>query len=97
MKEFSVQRLRNITTGKLHTKMEDIYEDLGWITGVSGPFTHMLPGLMQACLPFLHTYAKDSRLWNDKFDPDHSGTIKIPKPTPEERRVMREIYERYST
>ena len=30
-----IQRLRNLTTGRLHTQMTDIYMDLDYLTGQS--------------------------------------------------------------
>ena len=35
----NIQRLRNLTTGRLHTEMGHIYEDLGIITGETGLMT----------------------------------------------------------
>ena len=35
-KQMDIQRLRNLTTGRLHTKMDHIHEDLGFIVGDDG-------------------------------------------------------------
>lgn len=87
-----IQRLRNLTTGRLHTKMEHIYEDLGIITGESGLMTHMLPRAMRACEPWLREKIEDARFWDEKYDVTHTGDFELPEPTSEERRVMFENY-----
>lgn len=71
-----IQRVRNLTTEYLHTKMADIYEDLERITGHAF-FTHQLPNAARALEPFLRVRIPDSRFWDDQFDPTHVGTIEI--------------------
>jgi len=46
-----IQRLRNLTTRRLHTSMEHIYEDLGFIVGDDGLMTHIPPRCMEAIQP----------------------------------------------
>lgn len=84
------QRLRNLTTGKLHTKMAHIYEDLELITGQqSGSFlTHQLPQVLDAVLPWLKEKVTDQRFWDSKYDPDHTGKFKLPKSTRQEQLDM---------
>lgn len=57
----TAQRLRNLTTGRLHTEMDDIYADLEMITGESGLMTHMLPGALRCVTPWLHGCKLDER------------------------------------
>lgn len=87
-----IQRLRNLTTGRLHTKMEHIYEDLGTITGESGLMTHMLPRVMRAVEPWLREHVTDSRFWDNEYDTTHIGTLELPMPTEYDRKVMFERY-----
>ena len=87
-----VQRLRNLTTRRLHTEVGHIYEDLEWITGESGLFTHMLPRATEAVTPWLKSVIKDSRFWDDQYDTSHTGEVDLPEPTPAERKQMWEIY-----
>lgn len=87
------QRLRNLTTGRLHTEMGDIYEDLETLTGEKGLMTHMIPNVMRAVEPWLKENVKDERLWDGSFDQSHEGETEIPDPTEEERK---EIFKRYS-
>ena len=90
--EIDVQRLRNLTTGRLHTEMGCIYEDLGLITGQQGLMTHMLPRAAKAIQPWLKEHVKDARFWEDKHDTSHVGTIELPDPTEEDRQAMEDRY-----
>jgi hypothetical protein len=84
----NIQRLRNLTTGKLHTEMGHIYEDLEWLTGQRGLMTHMLPRVLDAVMPWLRQHATCQRLWDGAYDPAHSGDFALPEPTAEDRAAM---------
>lgn len=86
------QRLRNLTTGRLHTEMGHIYEDLGIITGEDGLMTHMLPRANEACKPWLKQHVTNPRFWDDAYDPTHTGETELPTPSAEDRRAMFERY-----
>lgn len=87
-----IQRLRNLTTGILHTKMAHIYEDLEDITGEKGLMTHMLPRAASAVEPWLREHVTDERFWNGKFDTANTGEIDVPTPTSGERNLMFERF-----
>ena len=87
-----IQRLRNLTTGILHTDIGCVYEDLGMLIGINGLMTHMLPRAMNAVEPWLREKVVDPSFWDDKYDPDHSGDYDLPGPTEEDRRLMLERY-----
>lgn len=87
-----IQRLRNLTTGRLHTDIAHVYEDLGWITGEAGLMTHMLPRAIRAVQPWLRKFVTGDRFWEDKHDPTHTGEIELPMPTDEDRAEMFELY-----
>jgi len=89
---WNTQRLRNLTTGRLHTEMQHIYEDLELITGKSGLMTHMLPRMSRAVDPWLRQLVTDPRFWDDKYDPLHVGEYPLPEPTAEDRKAMIERY-----
>tara|TARA_R110000868_G_scaffold411211_1_gene702392 strand:- start:1244 stop:1645 length:402 start_codon:yes stop_codon:yes gene_type:complete len=88
----SAQRLRNLTTGRLHTDIGCIYEDLGTITGETGLMTHMLPRAMRAVEPWLRQHVTDARFWDGAFDQTHTGEIELPTPTDADRKAMFERY-----
>lgn len=87
-----IQRLRNLTTQRLHTDMVHIYEDIGAITGQDELMTHMLPRAMRAVEPWLRQHVKDMRFWDGELDQTHTGEFAIPEPTDEDRE---EMFERY--
>lgn len=80
-----IQRLRNLTTGRLHTKMEDIYEDLETVIG-EALMTHMLPRAIRAIEPWLREHVKDQRFWDGEYDPSHQGEFELPEATEQDRR-----------
>lgn len=87
-----IQRLRNLTTGRLHTEMGHIYEDLGIITGETGLMTHMLPRACNAVEPWLREHVTDEQFWNGEFDQTHTGDFPLPEPTADDRAAMFERY-----
>ena len=87
-----IQRLRNLTTGRLHTEIGHYYEDLETITGASGLMTHMLPRVMRAVEPWLREHITDARFWDGNYDPSHVGDVELPESTEEERIAMFERY-----
>lgn len=87
-----IQRLRNLTTGRLHTNIGHVYEDLGVITGQAGLMTHMLPRAMRACEPWLREHVSDPRFWDGEYDTTHTGSVELPTPTDADRAAMFELY-----
>ena len=85
------QRLRTLTTGKLHTDISYVYEDLEAITGQS-VMTHMIPNMMKAVRPWLVKHVPDPCFWNNIYDPIHIGDYPLPIPTDEECQAMRDLY-----
>jgi hypothetical protein len=86
------QRLRNLTTGLLHTDIGHVYQDLEWITGQPGLMTHMLPRALDSILPWLHKHVRDERFWDDTYNPNHTGEFELPEPDAADRQMMKEIY-----
>lgn len=72
-----IQRVRNLTTGILHTKMEHLYEDIEFITKSPGIMTHHLGPASQALDPYLRAQLPDPRFWNGEFDLMHTGDVEI--------------------
>jgi hypothetical protein len=91
-RSIDIQRLRNLTTGRLHTDIGCFYEDLGWITGQPGLMTHMLPRAMRSAEPWLREHVTDPRFWDDEFDQTHTGEIQLPEPSQADRDAMTERY-----
>ena len=72
-----IQRLRNLTTDKLHTEISHVYEDLVFLTGELGIMTHQIPNALIAIKPYLRDKVKDPRFWDGQFDITHVGEIDI--------------------
>lgn len=87
-----IQRLRNLTTGKLHTEMQHIYEDLGKLSGEDNLMTHMLPRMLDVINPWLKDQIKDSRFWNDAYDKTHLGDVYLRETTNEEKKEFVELF-----
>ncbi len=88
----NIQRLRNLTTGRLHTEVGHIYEDLEIITGESGLMTHMLPRANRAVEPWLREHVTDPRFWDGEYDTSHTGELELPTPSEADREAMFERY-----
>lgn len=88
-----VQRLRNLTTHRLHTEMQHIYEDLELLTGEGGIMTHMIPRVMQAVEPWLRENVTNPRFWDGEYDRSHVGEFNLPVPSQEARK---EMFERFA-
>lgn len=71
------QRLRNLTTGILHTEIGHVYQDLGYLTGDDGLMTHMLPRVIRAIEPWLREQISDPRFWDGQFDQTHTGDFPL--------------------
>ena len=87
-----IQKLRNLTTGLLHTEMGHIYEDIALITGESGVMTHQLPNACRAMEPYLREKVTDARFWDDEYDPTHTGEIDVPPMDEEAKKAMWKRY-----
>ena len=89
----NIQRLRNLTTGRLHTQIDHVYEDLGPLIGEKGLMTHMLPRAMDAVEPWLRKHVTDAKFWDNEHDPSHVGDYPLPKPSEEDRVAMFALYQ----
>ena len=87
-----IQRLRNLTTGRLHTEIGHIYEDLETITGERGLMTHMLPRAARAVEPWLREHVTEKRFWDGEYDTTHTGEYALPEPTADDRTAMLDRY-----
>lgn len=88
----NIQRLRNLTTGILHTEIAHVYEDLEYIIGETGLMTHMLPNVMRAVEPWLREQVTDPRFWEERLDVDHQGEHELRPMTAEESAAALQRY-----
>lgn len=87
-----IQRLRNLTTGRLHTDIGHVYEDIEEITWAYGLMTHQLPAVLRAVNPWLRANVRDKRFWDGEHDTEHVGEYDLPEPTDNDREAMLERY-----
>lgn len=80
------QRIRNLTTGILHTEVGHVYEDIELITGAHGIMTHQIPQAIQAMSGWLASQIKDSKFHESIFDPEHTGDMDLQTMNEEERQ-----------
>lgn len=90
-----IQRVRNLTTDLLHTKIEHVYEDIEYIVGEKGIMTHMLPNANKALKKFLESRLNDPKFWDGKFDVNHVGEVDMKPLTEEEKKEFWDIYASY--
>jgi len=92
-----IQRLRNLTTGRLHTQMSDIYEDIAFLLGEEGIAfllgeegirTRHIPSAFRALEPWLRSVVSEPRFWDRKYDPKHQGSYVIEPMSTEERAAF---------
>ena len=89
----NIQRLRNLTTGRLHTEMRHMYQDLELLTGIKGLTIFMLPRALESCEPWLRDKVKDQRFWDGKYDKTHVGDFNIYSAnTKEKKAIQRSIH-----
>lgn len=82
------QRLRNLTTGILHTEIVHVYHDIELLSGETGIMTHMLPRVIKAMEPWLRSVITDERFWDGKFDQSHTGELSITTMDSKEKAEM---------
>ena len=87
-----IQRLRNLTTGILHTEISHFYEDIEFLTNMEGVMTHMIPNVIKAMHPWLLGKVNDARYWDGKYDPDHEGEYEIEPMNANEQKLVLKRY-----
>lgn len=88
-----IQRLRNLTTGRLHTEIGHVYQDIEFFTGERGVMTHMLPRACRALDSYLREVLADNpRLFDGAYDVTHVGEIEMQPMGAEERAAFWERY-----
>lgn len=90
-------KLRNMTTGILHTNIGDVYEFLEKYLGAEGIMTHQIPSACRALEPFLK--AKLSEEWFTKvWEKDGlDEPAQITDLTQEEKKIFWESYGEFAS
>lgn len=86
----SNQRIRNLTTGILHTDLNDVLTDLKKICGpgMTSPLSIELS--RKAVLPWLRAQGLDDRFWIKRRDTTHTGSTRLTIPTASDRAEIKD-------
>lgn len=88
--------LRNMTTGILHTKIDDVYIFLEKYLGADGIMTHQIPSACRALEPFLKTKLS-SEWFNKVWEKENLDIeVEVPDMTEDELRSFWISYENYA-
>ena len=87
-KTMDIQRLRNLTTGKMHTNINNIKDDITFFVGRGVDSTFLLSRVNDRLIPHLREKLKDEKFWNGKYDPEHTGTIEVSPLTSDEQMIL---------
>lgn len=86
--KFKTQRIRNLTTGIVHTKLVDMYLDIDRITG-SPIVTGRLGIALAELRPWLRKHIPDQQYWNVRRDLSHCGEVEIPAMSDNDKEQFR--------
>jgi hypothetical protein len=92
----TVGKLRNITTGILHTNIGDVYKFIEDYTGEQGIMTHQLPSACEALTPILKRKLIKrwfEPVWQKEFLDDE---VEVPDMTEEEKQEYWKSYGEHS-
>lgn len=90
--KISNQRLRNLTTGRMHTSLADIQFDIEALVGTDGLFIHQIPAAYTALLPWLKERVTEARFWDGAYDLSHDGETEIEPMNEEEQKAFWKSY-----
>lgn len=82
-----IQRIRNLTTGIIHTKREHVQEDFEFLVGHEIPET-LLPEVAAAIMPWFRERLTNLRFFDGILDLDHTGEVEIDPMTKPEREAL---------
>lgn len=89
-------KLRNITTGILHTNIDDVYSFIEDYTGEEGIMTHHLPSAAQALNPILRTKLPEEWFTNEWIKEGLDEPIELTDLTKEEKEQFWESFGEYA-
>lgn len=88
----TVGKLRNITTGILHTSIGDVYEFLEQYTGAEGIMTHQIPSACRALEPIIKNKLPESWFVKEWIKVGLEAETDCPDMSENERKQFWESY-----
>lgn len=73
----------------LHTEVSHIYQDIEFLTGMTGLMTHQIPNALRALELWLREKVPDSIFWNGEYMPALDGDFAIEPMTENEREEFK--------
>jgi hypothetical protein len=92
----TVGKLRNITTGILHTAIGDVYEFLEEYLDAKGIMTHQLPSACRALEPILKSKLPETWFVKEWVKAGLDVEAECPDLTEDEKKVFWESYEEHA-
>lgn len=86
-------KLRNVTTGILHTSMDDVYKFFEEYLGSDGIMTHHIPSAQDALLPILKTKLTEEWFDHSWLKENLDETIELPELTADEKETFWKAFE----
>ena len=93
----TIGKLRNITTGILHTDMDDVYEFFEQYLNEKGIYTHHLPSAGKAILPILKKKLPAEWFSKDYIITGLNEEAEVPDMTEEEKKEFWFSFGKYSS
>lgn len=90
-------KLRNVTSGRLHTDIGHVYEFYNEYTGADGIMTHHLPSAFQALLPILKGKLSDEWFTDEWIKTGLDEPVEVPEMTQEERDSFWKSFGEYAS
>jgi len=87
-----VQRLRNLTTGVVHTKPYHMFFDIEFLTGVIGISIKDMSLALKALKPWLRDQVDDDSFWIPEMDVSNQGQYDIQPMSNEEKAAFLKRY-----
>jgi len=90
-------KLRNITTGIMHTEIKDVYLFFEEYTGEKGIMTHHLSSAIKAITDILKTKLSDKWFTKEWIKEELDEVIEIPDITEEEKASFWKLFQEYNS
>jgi hypothetical protein len=88
--------LRNMTSGRLHTDIGQVYQFIEEYTGEKGIMTHHIPSACRALLPILKTKLGPEWFTDEWIKEGLSESVEVSDLTVEERKLFWDSFNGYA-
>lgn len=85
-------KLRNVTSGILHTKIDDVYKFYEEYVKAEGIMTHQLPSAFKALLPILKTKLPEKWFTEEWIKEGLNEVVSVPELTEDELKTFWRSY-----